>query len=370
LSSNSWEFDKSIRKALQISRNIFPANIVFFNVLILSRIVEIYFGDKGVNYYMSNKQDKKIFKMTKDQAVAFLDLLAFSNHVRENTMDALLAFTTYRSILETKIMDDFVHPTNSFSTPIIQDLATSHSVNSFNHFLPFSDSVFISSDDPNLFLKQLGSFLIHCFTFTSRQYQNPEDPSNPTKVFHKFKDETIIEENWYPTLFRGGIALGEAIPIELIGIVDSKPQKIVNLAGKGVVRAVGLESKIKGPRIVFEKDLFDKLDTTTKVYTTETEVKGLYELLWTGFNYIPSNGQTEINDFYKLFLPAVNLWKAYNHTPFSEHYFKFIELVVTGTLKVFDENGYKDIAVDKVTDMIKSQGLEHKTKQLLKTYSS
>jgi hypothetical protein len=62
--------------------------------------------------------------------------------------------------------------------------------------------------------------------------------------------------------------------------------------------------------------------------------------------------------------------KAYNHTPFSEHYFKFVELVVTGTLKVFDANGHKDIAVSKVTEMIKSQGLEHKTKQLLKTYSS
>ncbi|MCX6250608.1 MAG: hypothetical protein NTX61_07645 [Bacteroidetes bacterium] len=308
--------------------------------------------------------------MTKEQAVAFLDLLAFSNHVRDNTKDALLAFTTYRTILETKITDDLVHPPTSYSNPILQDLATRHSVNSFNHFLPFSDSVFISSDDPNLFLKQLGSFVLHCFTFTSRQYQNPDDPSNPIKVVHKFKDNTIIEENWYSTLFRGSIALGEAIPIELMGIVNSKPQKIANLAGKAVVRAVGLESKIKGPRIVFEKELFEKLDSSTKVYTAETEVKGLYELLWTGFHYILSNGHSEINDFYELFLPAVNLWKAYNHTPFSEHYFKFVELVVTGTLKVFDANGHRDIAINKVTEMIKSQGLEHKKKQLLKSYSS
>ena len=90
--------------------------------------------------------------MIKEQAVAFLDLLAFSNHVRENTQDALLAFTTYRTILETKLTDDLVHPPTSYSNPILEDLATRHSVNSFNHFLPFSDSVFISSDDPNLFL--------------------------------------------------------------------------------------------------------------------------------------------------------------------------------------------------------------------------
>jgi hypothetical protein len=92
--------------------------------------------------------------------------------------------------------------------------------------------------------------------------------------------------------------------------------------------------------------------------------------LWTGFHYIPSNGQNEINRFYELFLPAVNLWKAYNHSSFSEHYFKFIELVVTGTLKVFEANGHKDIAISKIKEMIKAQGLEHKTAQLLKSYSS
>jgi hypothetical protein len=154
-----------------------------------------------------------------------------------------------------------------------------------------------------------------------------------------------------------------------MGIVKSKPQKIANLAGKAVVRAVGLESKIKGPRIVFEKDLYDKLDDSTKVYTAETEIKGLYELLWPAFLYIPTNGHSEINDFYKLFLPAVNLWKANNHSSVSEHYFKFVELVVTGTIKIFEAHGHKDVAIDKVIEMLKSHGLEHKTTQLLKTYS-
>jgi hypothetical protein len=303
-----------------------------------------------------------------NQAVAFLDLLAFSNHVRENTQDAFMAFTTYRTILETKITDDLVHPPSSYSNPILTDIATRNSVNSFKYFLPFSDSVFIASDNPNEFLKQIGSFVLHCFTFTSRPLQNPDDPSNPTIVVHKFKDKTTIEENWYPTLFRGGIALGESIPIELMGIVNGKPQKIANLAGKAIVKAVGLESKIKGPRIVFDKEFFDQLDSTTKVYVSETEVKGLYELLWPAFKYIPANGQTEINSFYELFLPAVNLWKAYNHTPFLKHYFKFVELVVTGTIKLFEAHGQTDIAVNKITEMIKSVGIEHKTSQLLKTY--
>jgi len=303
-------------------------------------------------------------------------LLAFSNRVRENTHDALMTFTTYRTILETKITDDLIHPPESYSNPILQELASNHSVKSFKYFLPFSDSVFIASDNPDSFIKQLGAFILHCFTFTSSAYQNPDDKSNPTKVTTTkvdiSADGKVVsrekESNWYPTLFRGGVAFGEAIPIELIGIVKNRPEKIANLAGKAVIKAVGLESKIKGPRIIFEKEYYDKLQMDTKKYVLETEVKGLYELLWPAFLYSPSNGETEINKFCELFLPAVNLWQAYNHTSFAEHYFKFVELIIMSTIKIFEASGHTDTAVNKITDMIKSRGLEHKIKHLLKSY--
>lgn len=307
--------------------------------------------------------------MDNQQVVAYLDLLAFSSYVRENTEDALLTFNNYKTILEIKITDDLNHPVDSYRNPVLQNLASRHSVNSFNHFLPFSDSVFISSDDPNLFLKQLGSFVLHCFRITSTQYEYPSDPGNPTRIFHKLKDNSILEENWYPALFRGGIAIGEAKSIELLGIVGGKPQRIANLAGKAVVKAVNLESKVKGPRIVFEKDLFDELDDSTKIYVNEIEGKGLYELLWPGFQYILENGHSEIHNFYELFLPAVNLWKANSQTPYSDQYFSFIELVVTSTLKIFDANGHKDVAVSKVTEIIQEVGLLDKVVKLLKSYN-
>ena len=310
------------------------------------------------------------FKMGKEQAVAFLDLLAFSNHVRTNTKDAFLAFTTYRTILETKLLDNVSYSSPHYTNPVLQDLLQRRSANSFNHFLPFSDSIFISSDNPSLFLKQLGSFILQCFIFTAHHYHKPDDPNNPTKVIHKLDDGTTLEENLYPTLFRGGLAYGEVVPIELVGIVNSLPQKIANIAGKAVVKAVGLESKVKGPRIVFEKDLFEQLDNSARFYTAETEVQGIYELLWPGLMYIQSNGESEINDLNKLLIPAINLWKAYNHTPFSEHYFKFVQLVINGTLKVFRENGHNAVATSKIKDLIIECGLEHKINQLLKKYGS
>lgn len=36
--------------------------------------------------------------------VAYIDLLAFSNHIRENTNDALMAMNNYNTILSTKII--------------------------------------------------------------------------------------------------------------------------------------------------------------------------------------------------------------------------------------------------------------------------
>ncbi len=36
-----------------------------------------------------------------------------------------------------------------------------------------------------------------------------------------------------------------------------------------------------------------------------------------------------------MFIAAVNLWKAYNHTPYSEHYFCFVELIVAATIQFY-----------------------------------
>ena len=198
--------------------------------------------------------------MKKEQTVAYLDLLAFSSHVRDNLPDALMAFTTYSKILETKLKDNSLYPPTSYTDQISKDCAKKMSVDSFSNFLPFSDSIFITSEEPNLFIKQLGTFVLRCFKF----------------ALNTFDYNTFTK---YPTLFRGGIAIGEAIPIELIGIVKGKQQIIPNIAGEAVVKAVALEQKVKGPRIVFGKDFFEKLDKSTKVYISETkEDKDLYEL--------------------------------------------------------------------------------------------
>ena len=306
--------------------------------------------------------------------VAYIDLLAFSNHLRENTGDALMAMNNYNTILSITIREEKIHPVCSYSEKL-QYLAKNHSIDAFDYFLPFSDSVFLMSNDCSSFIKQLGSFVLQSFTLTSRFYENPIDPSSPEKgpIINLSTNENGNLEvnqrecNYYPALFRGGLAYGEAFPIELYSILDKKPTKSKVITGNAVVNAVNIEkSGIKGPRLVFYNDVYDQLNDDARDYCRMThENNKMYEILWPALEYIKQNDirqcELEIHKMYKIVVPAYNLWKAYNHTPFSAHYFNFIELIIASTIQFFDKKcQLKEFAKCKINDWINNNDLKDK----------
>lgn len=305
--------------------------------------------------------------------VAYIDLLAFSNHLREDTSDALMAMNNYNTILSTKIRDEITTPVSLYPKGL-QELAKKHSIDSFDYFLPFSDSVFLMSSDSSSFIKQLGSFVLQSFTLTAHFYKRPIDPSKPEKGYINNysinKDGEVVvnlgECNYYPALFRGGIAYGEAFPIELYSIIDKKPSKAKVITGKAVVDAVGLESKHKGPRLVFGQDVFDQLNDDARDYCRIIpEASNLYEILWPALIYIKQNEtfqcEQEMSKMSDLIIPAYNLWKAYNHTQVSSHYFNFIELIIASTIQFFDKKcQLKEFAKSKIIEWINSNELKDK----------
>jgi hypothetical protein len=306
--------------------------------------------------------------------VAYIDLLGFSNHVRKNTSDAMMIFSNYNTILHSKIRNNQMYPVDSYINEL-KELAKRTSIDSFEYFMPFSDSIFIVSNNANEFVSQISSFIYDCFYMTSHFYLNPKDSRDPEKVdmenFSLSEDNQInsamIETHCHPTLFRGGMAYGEVIPIDIWGIIDTNPQKFKNFMGKAVVKAVKLESIVKGPRIIFEQDTYEQLNDEVKSrYIRKVKDKDFYEILWPAITYIPENGEKEMQQhFPEMFAAAVNLWKAYNHTPYSEHYFCFIELIVASTIQFFSTLGYKDEAVKLVITAIKNKGLEDKIGDLI-----
>ena len=301
----------------------------------------------------------------KNNVVAYIDLLAFSNHIRENTSDALMAMNNYNTILSSKIRDEITHPVNSYP-PVLQELAKKHSIDSFDFFLPFSDSVFLMSGNCNDFIKQLGSFVLQSFTITAHFYEHPIDPSVPEKgkilncgINTDGSPKVEYGEcNYYPALFRGGLAYGEAMPIELFSIVEKKYSKSKVITGEAVVEAVRLESKVKGPRLMFKQILYNQLDDDTKDFCRVLpENKELYEILWPAMIYVLQHeefqNKQEFSRIYDLFTPAYNLWKAYNHTIYSAHYFNFIELIVASTLQYFDKKcNLKSFALEEIKKIL------------------
>lgn len=295
--------------------------------------------------------------------VAYIDLLAFSNHLRENTNDALMAMMNYSTIMSTKIKDDINNPVVSSYPKELQELVAKNSLDSISYFIPFSDSIFLMSGDCNRFIKQLGDFVLKSFTFTADFYRDPIDSSHPEKgkiINFKIDDKGnfVTEDgicNYYPVIFRGGLAYGESIPVELFSNIANQPSKSTIITGKAVVDAVKLESSVKGPRLVFEQNVYDLLDTDTKIYCRQTpEKNNLYEILWPALLYIKQNesslNQQEFSKISELLLPAYNLWKAYNHTLYASQYFNFIELIIASTIQFFDQSlRLKSFVVDALS---------------------
>lgn len=116
----------------------------------------------------SNEGKQKWIKL-----LPILDILGFGNHTYTNVEEALELLSDYQTIINQKIIDNKLHPPSSYSNQL-QDLAKQNIVDSFEYFLPFSDSLFIQSSTANDFVKQISSFLLDCFLLKSNNYSNPE----------------------------------------------------------------------------------------------------------------------------------------------------------------------------------------------------
>jgi hypothetical protein len=317
---------------------------------------------------MLSLQRKRQMVNKNEKIVAYIDLLAFSNHIKKNTNEAMMLLSNYNAILSSKIGEERMNPVSSYVQEL-KEIAKNNSIDSFEYFIPFSDSIFIVSDDTNSFIKQLSSFLYQCFHFTSHIYEYPKDKKDPTKGDMINLDinengqlsENLEKINYYPTFFRGGMAYGEVIPFDLSGITDKNPTKQKNIAGKAVVRAVELEKEIKGPRVVFDNNILKLLneDTINRYVRPVKHKQGLYEILWPAIKYIPQNGIIELQHFHSMLTCAINLWLKYKDTEYNEHYWRFVELVILSTFQFFSSIGYEQECLDTIKKALHDKALDN-----------
>lgn len=269
-----------------------------------------------------------------EKAIVFLDLLGFGQTALNDPTGAINLILDYQTILDDKITDKTINPNLSNEE---EDLYA----DSFEYLLPFSDSIFITSQDTSKFIRQLSHLLRHSFDINSYDYSNPDNRDNPIEVpetYINFHSKTIekIRVKRYPVLFRGGLSFGVVNPINIKSLSQKTINDQVNLTGPAVVKAVGLEKSGKGPRLFADSNFYGKVPTELKYSFAEIKKNELYEFLWTAFNYqIGNNSKNEIESFSSSLLPALNLWKAFNHYDFGIQYFEFIRLIIKGTIAHF-----------------------------------
>ncbi len=303
---------------------------------------------------------------------AYLDLLGFKYFLDKDLEGALnMLYVSHTGIYN--ILREY------------RNIAERHSLTSFDYFLPFSDSIFIQSSKPALFVDQLSCFLLDTFLYHAFPYSHSESQNDPSKVtidelsLDIGRNLTVNKKPayWFPVIFKGGIDYGNCYCREIYSIKEGKLTLTPNLIGKSVVKAVSLEKEITGPRIICTQAFYEAArrdDNKNKLdrYIVRMEVAEnkeiLYEIYWTAFHFSETNDcEFElINSFEALFGPAVKYWKENNHLKCSLHYYNFLKLIVKSTLRFYSfEPAELGQARNHISCSLKREGLENKTDDLM-----
>lgn len=313
------------------------------------------------------------------KAITYIDILGFSNALNNSVDEAIMTLNSFNTIVSTSIGDLKASPIQSYPLQM-QNLVKRTSVDSFLDFLPFSDSVFITSLDCNSFVMQLGHFALSSFQFNSDIYANANNPDDPTltyalsMVVDSNGNPQVVKNNYHqpPVLFRGGIAWGDVVNLKPFAMVNGTLQTIDTLTGKALVNAVKIgEMKIKGPRLMFGEDVYSHLTPVTKNYCRPLpEDKKYYEILWPAMGLvIENNGRQEFYHFIEIFEAAYNLWQPFNkcnNVAVEEHYIAFMNLIIDSTIRIYDTIwNDKAFAIGRISMVLDEKGIKSMFSHLL-----
>lgn len=306
--------------------------------------------------------------MINKKVCAYIDIIGFKNIIKSDLEGAYRLLDDYHNIIHMKKTDEkmFKHHYKVEEKDItLKSLFEESIIDSFEYFIPFSDSAFIISDNPSKFVRQISNFLLGSFMLGGYVY----DDSHFRMRSDLLTISNINNRKWYPLLFKGGIAFSECIPIRIMQIVESKLEKSYNVFGKAVVEAVGLaENQNKGPRLFCSEEFANEIrDGKSRSMVISDGNSNVFEILWP----VPYIEKENINGYRKLLEISLNLWQYYNHEEFGIHYFRFVELVIKSILEVY-RNYKRELqkAKDTIARIFEDKLIDiKKIRQILTHYS-
>ena len=245
---------------------------------------------------MSHDQERRIG----ERAVAFIDLLGFRSHVRNDTEGALEPIRNY----------------NGWASDYLGDVERGELAADIEYLLPMSDSIFFVARDCDRLVLQLASFLNDCCMFDAHIENSPDD--------------------WPRALFRGGLGYGECLTIGQIGIHKGKRSNSpsCNLLGPAVLDAVRAEQQgKKGPRLFCSREFVTRLSSSKHLVF---ESGSTIEVLWPCVSMI-DRGKVDRGKLFRYFDTAARFFEFYRGRECEEHYRQFLRLIARCAARGRDE---------------------------------
>lgn len=289
--------------------------------------------------------------------ISFLDLLGFSWLMEYDLKTAYYNLDFFNRIINTKISDEKCHPKESYELNM-QEFVENTSITSFNNMISISDSLIISSDNPNIFVKQLSNFVACSFIESNEPFRDVFDDIKKVKYEYEYSHESKSVERKkvcaFPLLFRGGISIGEVIFSSEIQIINNEAKRNgLNVCGIPYLEAVKLENSGKGPRLFCNNSFVNSLNSDSKKairLVGKIKNEEIYEIVWTYYAFeAMENCSNKIENIQRclnrtVLPPAINLYNYFKDDENNRlHYFELVKLIFRGAIKYANDNIENDI---------------------------
>ena len=107
------------------------------------------------------------------KAIAFSDVLGFGIYTMEDLPGAADLLDYLHVHLDFLVREKNLHPPQSYP-PHLQEVARNNLLHSVIDLLPMSDSLFISTEDVNLFVKQFSNLMVSVLEGSSVRVTHPQ----------------------------------------------------------------------------------------------------------------------------------------------------------------------------------------------------
>jgi hypothetical protein len=252
-----------------------------------------------------------------EKAIAFLDILGFSNHVYEDLEETEKILHDINELIDVSVTSKF--NARKISDKNLYKELKNYTLDSVDFVLPVSDCIFLGSNELNQMIEQISVFLCRILE----------------KTLHDFN---INNQKSFPVIMRGGVSYGKVKKVKSSFHVNKKKGDFFNIIGRPVVEAVRLEEVHgSGPSLFLTHDVISQLSEELKKFISERNINdtagNISYFLWPRYFFFKNNLKNDFSSQFdftceKVLRPIMRLYFKYKNEKYSEYYKNLVCIII------------------------------------------